>query len=460
MPSDIRDFGAQPGDKLSTKAIQAAIDTLAPSGGTVVVPPGNWFTGTLWLRSGVHLHLESGARVLGTNNPAHYPRWSPIEEGVVVSRRVGPRRLIGAVNCHDISITGPGMIDGNGGCGGQLADPEGNEAHPQNVQLVNCRNVLMRDVSLRNAGSWNQLVLGCEQVLLSGLNVWNHGNPTNDGLDIDGSRDVRISDLDIDSHDDALVFKSTGPLPCRNIVVSNCRLRSHCHGIKFGTESVGGFEHVLISNCSVGPSRKPAPLPDFPEGRPVITGCALECVDGGTMRHISIDGLQVERVFSPVFLKLGNRMDRRIEEKTTPVASVMEDISITRVHAREAGPVSCSVTGYPGHPIRRVRLAMIDMELMGGVTPGQVLDAVPENSHGYPEVNMFGREHGRRHLPTYGFFLRHVEDIRLDEIHLRLRNPDCREALLSEQVRNLEMTSFTIDGKEWEKHPGIAGPFR
>ena len=80
-------------------------------------------------------------------------------------------------------------------------------------------------------------------VTIDNINV-NHGNKTNDGLDIDGCRQqVRVSNCYIDSHDDALVFKSTGPVPCHVISKSvNCHLRSNCHGIKFGTESVGRFE--------------------------------------------------------------------------------------------------------------------------------------------------------------------------------------------------------------------------
>ena len=138
-------------------------------------------------------------------------------------------------------------------------------------------------------------------ITIDNINVWNHGNKTNDGLDIDGCQQVRVSNCYIDSHDDALVFKSTGPVPCRHIQVVNCQLRSNCHGVKFGTESVGGFEFISVVNCSVQMSADE-------KRRPPITGVALECTDGGTMRHIRIDGLMVENVFAPYFIKLGNRL--------------------------------------------------------------------------------------------------------------------------------------------------------
>ncbi|MCC5827958.1 MAG: hypothetical protein JJU36_00795 [Phycisphaeraceae bacterium] len=442
----ITDHGATPDQTINTAAIQAAIDSVRSTGGRVVIPPGRWRCGTVWLRSGVELHLAMGATLLGTNDPADYPAWSPVEAGVVRSRRAGPRRMVGASQCEHIAVTGPGTIDGDGGCGGQIRESGGNEAHPQNLQFIDCRDVQVRDVTLRSAGSWMQQYLACEGVRLTGLDVWNHGNKTNDGLDIDGCREVLISDCDIDSHDDAMVFKSTGPMGCRNILVSNCRFRSNCHGIKFGTESVGGFENIRVSNCIVSPSRRASPMAGYPEGRPVITGCALECVDGGVMRHVHIDGLLVERVFAPIFIKLGNRLDRRLDEADPP-EGMIEDISIRNVHARQAGPYSCSITGYPGRHVRRVQLENIDIEHVGGVRTEDILEKVPEHSDRYPEINMFTRDSDKQ-LPSYGFYLRHVREISLRNISLRLLEPDAREPIISDDVEDLRMENVIAGGAE------------
>ena len=225
----------------------------------------------------------------------------------MVSRRVGPRRLIGAWQCRNVAVTGLGTIDGRGGCGGQIDDIMGSEGHPQNLQFVACDGVTVRDVTLRNSGSWMQVYNACTHVLIDGITVWNHGNRTNDGVDIDGCEQVRVSNCAIDSHDDALVFKSTGPKACRHITVSNCVLRSNCHGIKFGTESVGGFEFITVTNCTVRTSACDTP-------RPPITGVALECVDGGSMRYITVSNIVVEDVYVPFFVKYGNRLHRCVDE--------------------------------------------------------------------------------------------------------------------------------------------------
>ena len=436
----IEAFGAVSGNEnLNTKAIQAAIDALGGEGGRVTVPPGVWRTGTVRLRSGCELHLCRGAVLLGTNNPDDYPAECPVEKGVVRSRRAFDRRMVYACEAEDVSVTGAGVIDGAGGCGDHVF-PRGSEGRPANIQFVACRRATVRDVSLHRAGSWMQQYLACEELFLHNLRVWNHGNKTNDGLDIDGCADVLVSDCDIDSHDDALVFKSTGPAACRNIAVNNCRLRSNCHGIKFGTESVGGFENIRVANCIVSASRVAAPMEGFAEGRPVITGCALECTDGGIMRGISLTGLTIERAFVPVFIKLGNRHDRRVDEDGFNGAGVLEDIRIDDIFLRSCGPFAASVTGYPGHPVRRVRISGLRAVHGGGVAADAVLEEVPENSDAYPEINMFQKRDGKgtgKHLPAWGFYIRHAVDISLSEVDFRLRAPDARHPVVAEDAVGL-----------------------
>ena len=447
MQADIRDYGARPGaETLNTSAIQSTIEAVAASGGRVVVPAGVWRTGTIRLRSHVELYLCRGATLLGTNNPDDYPAESPVDTGAVVSRRAFDRRMIYGCEVEDVGVVGAGTIDGAGGCAGHTFE-RGNEGRPANLQFVACRGVTVRDVHLRCAGSWMQQYLACEDVHLHGRRVWNHDNRTNDGMDIDGCADVRVSDCDIDSRDDALVFKSTGPNPCRNIVVTGCRLRSNCHGIKFGTESVGGFENIRVSDCIISPSRHAEPMPGYPDGRPVITGCALECVDGGSMRQISLSGLVMEKVFAPVFVKLGCRHDRRIPDEEFTGHGVLEDVQISQVIARDAGPYTCSITGYPGHPVRRVQLSDIRMLHRGGVAEADVLADVPENEAGYPEINMFLKGPGQgKQLPAWGFFLRHVEDVSLVNVRADLMAADVRRPVVARDVTNLSMVGTVFEG--------------
>lgn len=439
-------------EQLCTDAIQSAIDAVSQTGGVVVVPPGVWYTGTVWLKSHVELHLEKGAVLRGTNRPEDYPSHCPVQAGHVISRRAFDRRMIYGCAVEDVAVTGEGTIDGAGGCADH-SFKRGNEGRPTNLQFVACQDVKVSDVHLRCAGSWMQQYLACEHVSIHGIRVWNHGNRTNDGLDVDGCANVRISHCDIDSHDDALVFKSTGPESCRNIVVEGCRLHSNCHGIKFGTESVGGFENIRIANCLVTPSRLADPMSGYPEGRPVITGCALECTDGGVMRGISIAGLIVENVLAPIFIKLGDRHDRRIPGEDFDGCGVVEDIHISDVFARNVGPVGCSITGYPAHPVRNISLHHIRMHCCGGLPVDQVLTEVPENSNGYPEINMFTKINGRKtnqQLPAWGLFVRHAENIVLRDLDLHTDQPDARAPIVSgEAVTGFDLSAIRVNGQPY-----------
>ena len=433
----ISDFQAEPETEIpQTEAIQSAINAARDAGGgVVVVPPGTWTTGTIWLFDHVELHLSSGAVLQGSLEPKDYPRRQAVDEGIIVSRRAGPRRLVGAWQAKHVAVTGFGCIDGRGGCGGQINDVMGAEGHPQNLQFIDCQHVVVRDVRLRNAGSWMQVYNACRDVLIDGINVWNHGNFTNDGLDIDGCENVRVHNCYIDSHDDALVFKSTGPKACRHIQVTNCQLRSSCHGIKFGTESVGGFEYISVTNCSVRASSCDKP-------RPPITGVALECVDGGTMRHISISHLMVEEVYVPFFIKLGNRLDRRLNEAEADIpAGCIEDIHISRIMGTATGTLAPSITGYIDHPVKRVVISDCNILFEGGVTAEGILYDIPEKSDAYPEVHMLVRKDPEnRRLPAYGCYLRDTEMVSFRHNHFRLKTPDARQSIFIERSQDIEVS--------------------
>ena len=176
----------------------------------------------------------------------------------------------------------------------------------------------------------------------------------------------------------------------RHITVSNCQLHSSCHGIKFGTESVGGFEFIAVHNCSVWQS----PYPDacghkHTGSRLPITGVAIECTDGGTLRHVSVDGLVVEGVYAPFFVKLGNRMDRRLAEDPEDMpAGILEDVSIAHVTGTAVGTFAPSISGYRGHPVRRITVRDCHLSFAGGITADEILHDLPEHSELYPEIHV------------------------------------------------------------------------
>lgn len=243
----ITDFGAiADAPTLATEAVQEAIDTCsAAGGGRVVIPTGSFTIGTIRLKDGVTLHLQKGAFLYGSPEIADY---IPIKPDYVALRtRVETRQLIFAEGVENIGITGEGVLDGQGAAFEPISGNEG-ITRPHLIQMINCRNVTIKGITMRNSGAWMQHYLACENLQVEGIRVFNHANKNNDGLDIDGCRNVTVSNVIIDSDDDAIVLKSTSGAICENVAISNVVVSSHCNGLKLGTESNGGFRNIVFSN--------------------------------------------------------------------------------------------------------------------------------------------------------------------------------------------------------------------
>jgi polygalacturonase len=434
---DIRDYGATPdGKTICTAAIQKAIDQCAArGGGTVCFPPGVWLSGTIELRSNVTLRLEAGSRLLGSPKPADYPGWVP-EVGPSTSSR-NWQSLIRGINLKDVAICGRGTIDGQG----KAFSWKENENRPFAIRLINCRDVLVEGVSLCNSGQWMQHYLACQRVRIHGITVNNHATYNNDGLDLDGCRDVVISDCTINSDDDGIVLKSTGKRPCENVAVSNCVVASHCNALKLGTESCGGFRNITIANCAVSSPVGTKAIYGIDRG---MGGVALELVDGGVLENVTVSNVAIDGVAAPIFLRLGNRGRPAAKDSPKPGVGTFRNVVVSNIVATRASTTGCSITGIPGHPVENVQLSNIQISFDGGGKATHALAKVPEYEEKYPESRMFGI------LPAYGFYCRHATGLKLRDVRLRTEQPDLRAAIAAEDVKGL-----VIDGLDVP--PGAAG---
>lgn len=258
MTANVKEFGATgDGESLATQQIQSAIDACARSGGgTVVIPPGKYVSGTLWLRSHITLHLEAGATLLGSNRPDDFPLWSSDWEGPGVKK--GRASLVCGENLNNIAITGPGTIDGRGQIWWQSQRREpGKIRRPLLVRFVNSRNVRVEEVTLRNSPMWTLSPLACDDVTVRGVTIHNPpDSPNTDGVNPDSCRNVCISDCHIDVGDDCITIKSGKEddgrrqlRACQDITVRNCTLLHGHGGVVVGSEISGSIHKVDISHC-------------------------------------------------------------------------------------------------------------------------------------------------------------------------------------------------------------------
>jgi len=281
----ITDYGALQGNQASTsKAIATAIEKASKQGGgVVVIPTGNWLTGKIHLRSNVNLHLDKGAVLLFSEDPADYlPAVHSSWEGMECYN-YSP--LIYAYECRNIAITGQGEIRAKmdiwktwfsrpkphmesikhlynlASSYKPLEERQmvNDTAHlrPQFIQFNRSENILLEGISIINSPFWTIHPYLSKNVLIRNLNVYAHGH-NNDGVDPEMSQNVLIENCVFDQGDDAIAIKSgRNPegwrlkTPSKNIIIRNCTVKNGHQLVAIGSELSGGIENVFIDSCTV-----------------------------------------------------------------------------------------------------------------------------------------------------------------------------------------------------------------
>jgi polygalacturonase len=396
------------GETLNTEAIQRTIDTCSKKGGgTVRIPAGRFVTGTILIKDNVTLYLDEGAMLLGSLSPGDYRNVDPFKDGL--GAEVG-FAMVAAVDAKNIAIAGRGAINGRGKeiAEGMPFKGEGWGGRPFLLRFVRSTNINLSDV------------------------------PHNDGINIDSSQGFRIRDCDVDSGDDALVFKTTSSMPIRDIVVTGCRLKSRQGAIKFGTESVANFEKVRITNCHIRDTRN--------------GGIKLLSVDGAFLQDIVISDIVMDNVATPIFVRLGARLKTFRPGEMQRQVGQIRNVLIRNVRAKAAAqaqimpPSGIFITGIPGHSVGSLTLENIEIELAGGGLREHGRASVEEKIDVYPEINRFGPR-----LPAFGLYARHAKNLKVRQLILRLAAADLRPALVCQDCEDAVFTGWKLPSiAEWE----------
>lgn len=414
---NILEFGAKNDTtQISTEAIQNAIDKCAEHGGRVIVPAGNFKTGTLILRSNVHLYLEMGATLYGSTELKDYKKMK--SDYVSLRTQTTTIQLIYADNVKNVSIDGYGTIDGRGSAFKKLSWNDEGITRPHLLRFINSKDIVVKDITLKNSGCWMQHYLACDRVQIQGIKVFNRNNYNNDALDLDGCHDVTVSNMIADSDDDGITLKSTSPRLCENITIQNCVVSSHCNGLKLGTETNGGFKNINISNCIVKPSEDQTSQFFGHEGKRGTSAISLEIVDGGIMENIHVSDILVEGTESPIFIRLGNRARGYAEGIPVEKVGKINGIHLSNITVNNAGSTGCSITGLPGHPVENIFLSNITITQKGGCK--KIAPPTDEKEKEYPEATMWGT------LPATGFFVNHARHVVFNNIEVNTIEKDER----------------------------------
>ena len=417
---DVRDYGAKgDGAAKDTAGIQAAIDAAAKQGGGVVMlPAGNYLSGTIHLKSRIAIHLAPGAILTFSPDQNDFDPYEKLDYKSFADNETTyfHYALLAGENVENIAIEGQGTIDGN----------RSKRGGPKPIALKNCRHVTIRGITIKNAPNYAISFLGVDYADVDGVTIL---NGYADGIDPDSSRHVRISNCSIDSWDDAICPKASlalgKPRSTEHITVTNCSLSSSSNNFKIGTESSGDFKNIALSNCVMFRRAQNASRDR--------SGIAIESVDGSHIDGVVISNVTMQDVYNPIFIRLGNR-GRGLNP---PTPGALENVSISNVVATGA-TMTTSITGLPSHPVRRINLDNIQITMKGGEQNARGLE-VPENPAKYPESTMFGV------LPAYGLYCRHAEGLTLRNVQPRWEQQDQRPALIFDDVKDLDLNGFKTD---------------
>ena len=369
---NVRQYGASGKKEDSAQsAIQQAVDACAAAGGGVVyLPPGEYTSGTIHLRSHVRFHIEAGATLYASKQPSSFDK----------------RALFYGEDIENITIEGRGVVHGQAEYDWRLMDMHDWYIYPNQVRweqagyplersfptpnsignlvlLVRCVDVQIHGLSFLHSPSWTMHLWGCERLVIDGIyihtslkyGVWA------DGIDPDGCKDVRISNCTIVTGDDALVFYSSsifGPArPCENITVTNCRLSSASSALKFCDGNQNAIRNVVIDNCVITDSNR---------------GIAFMVFDGGIVENVVISNLTIEcKRFDwfwwgdgdPLHFNLIRRseIDPNIDKTKEPPIGAMRNILLRNIFARGIG--ACLIHGSPDALLENVTLENIRLQI-------------------------------------------------------------------------------------------------
>lgn len=269
-------FGAKGDGKTDdAAAIQKAIDECnSKGGGTVLFPASYTFmAGPVTLKSNIDFHLENNSKLLANPDEKVYTksafRNNPGEGSLWLSGE----------NLENFSITGGGEINGNGisFMGAELEDSyvlkpfNVFDPRPHVLTIIGGKNIRIKDVKIGNSAYWTVHLIGCNDVVVSGITLLNNLKVRNsDGIDVDHSKNVRISDCYIESGDDCICLKNRREFqefgPCENITVTNCTMTSRSCAIKIGSENMDTIRQVIFNNCIIKKSNRGVGIQHRDEG--------------------------------------------------------------------------------------------------------------------------------------------------------------------------------------------------
>ena len=449
---NVRNYGARgDGETLDTGAVQKAIDACnAEGGGVVLIPAGTFLIGSTEIKSNVTLHIVAGGKLLGSAQDRDYHAVDAIPLSGDSTLEDGNWALLYAVHATNVTIEGPGMIDGQGiqfhspARGATPPSGLGGHRRPYHLLLYRCENLRVRDVDLLNSAYHSVRVIQSRRVHMCGLYIYNRVNGNNDGFHFISCQYVTISDCTVLSQDDACALFGS----CRYVTITNSTFSTRWSCFRFG----GGIaQDIVVSNCVLYQ----------------VFGCPIKFhgVPGSRFENMSFSDLVFDEVTGPICISLGPREPRRTGSGPTPVDAVpaendqpaiARNISFSNIH----GSVTTNPPQLPGMPFPSTyRPGELHSCITLNAVGGAVIEKISfENIHLTFGGGGTAEDAERRDLPqiageyfmlgpmpAYGLYARNARALTLNNIRLEVETPDFRSALIFDHVEDASITGLAVD---------------
>ena len=447
---NIRDFGAKgDGVSLDTGALQTAINACSKDqGGTVVVPAGVFLIGTVEMKSNVTLHIGAQGKLLGSADGKQYYSADAIPLRGDATLNDGNVGLIFAVKAENVTIEGPGMIDGQGA---QFRSPSrgvpppsgrGGNDRPYHLLFHQCRNVTVRDIFLTQSAYHSIRIIQSSYIQLHGIHIYSRVNHNNDGFHFISCDRVHMSNCDIECQDDACALFGS----CKFVTVTDCSFSTRWSVFRFGG---GVAENIAVSNCLIYHT----------------FGCPIKmrCGPGSRFENMSFSNLVMDGVTGPISINLGPR--RPGVTAQTPSASepleaggepgIVRNISFRGIHATVVVPQqfqdvpftsaynpaeikSCIVLNGVDMTMEKITFEDVHITFPGGGTAEEAaVRDVPKIAGEYFQNGV---------LPSYALYARNVRGLSLHNVRFEVSAAEARPALVFDHVQDAALSGFSVQG--------------
>jgi Glycosyl hydrolases family 28 len=442
---NILDFGAKgDGTTLDTEALQAATDACnKDQGGTVLVPAGVFVIGTVELKSNVTLHISAQGKLLGSADGKQYHAADAIPlrgDSTLGDGNVG---LLFAVNAENVTVEGPGTIDGQGA---QFRSPtrgvappsgRGGAARPYHMLFYRCPNLRIRDLFLVASAFHSIRIIQSNYVWIDSIHIHNRVNGNNDGFHFISSQYVHVSNCDIQAQDDACALFGS----CKFVTITNSTFSTRWSVFRFGG---GDPENITVSNCVIYQTY----------------GCPIKMHFGpeSKVQNILFSNLILKDVTGPISIDLNNRGRNDASAQALPAArkGFMRNISFNNIRAdvvaeggqfddiafqqnyRPGETRQCIVLNAIGDCfLEDITLDNVRVTYGGGGTAEEAKAQVPQVAGEYFEVGT---------PPAYGLYARNVRGLTLNNVRFEVAKPDLRPAVVLEHVSDASINGLNAQG--------------